>query len=259
MWQSGDAYENYMGRWSRRVAKEFIDWLVPPASWNWLELGCGTGALTEAISLHTHPASVVACDPSAEFVAYARHTLTGSEITFVVAGVDDLPRREGGFDCVVSGLVLNFLPDPEKAVQSMCSRLRPQGMIAAYVWDYAEGMPFLYAFWEEAIALDTRAAALNQRELFPLCHPRVLVNLFEQAGLEQVESHGLEISMPFDDFDSYWTPFLGGTGPAPSYVSSLDPAAREQLRLRLRQRLTPSEDRPFQLSARAWAVRGYLG
>jgi len=173
--------------------------------------------------------------------------------------VDDLPRREDGFDSVVSGLVLNFLPDPAKAVQSMCSRLRPGGMLAAYVWDYANGMPFLDIFWEEAIELDSRAVALNQRELFPLCQPKVLKSLLEHAGLEQVDSQALEISMPFDDFDSYWTPFLGGTGPAPSYVSSLDPAAREQLKRRLRQRLTPSEDRPFQLSARAWAIRGSLG
>lgn len=258
-WLSGDAYEKFMGRWSRRVAKEFIHWLAPPASWNWLEVGCGTGALTQAISLYGDPASLVACDPSQDFVSFARRSLAGTNISFVVAGIEALPHIENGFDSVVSGLVLNFLPDPAEAVQSMASRLHPGGMISAYVWDYAGGMPFLHIFWDAAMELDSGAAALDQRELFPLCHPDRLKELLEHEGLDLVESRALEITMPFPDFDSYWTPFLGGTGPAPFYVSSLDSAAREQLMLHLKRQLVINADGSFELTARAWAVRGYLG
>lgn len=257
-WNAGDAYEHFMGRWSRQVAKEFINWLTPPASWSWLEVGCGTGALTKAICLYADPASVVACDPSPRFVSFARHSLAHPAVTFLVVGADELPHPEEGFDAVVSGLVLNFIPDPAEAVRSMSSRLRPGGMLAAYVWDYAEGMQFLRIFWEAALELDSRAANLDERQRFPICHPDVLVDLLERAGLVSVASRALEIATPFHDFDSFWAPFLGGTGPAPSYVASLHPATREQLRLRLRQRLASTADGPVQLTARAWAVRGFL-
>jgi SAM-dependent methyltransferase len=255
-WIAGDAYERFMGRWSRQIAKEFVNWLSPPASWKWLEVGCGTGALTQAIYLNADPAAVVACDPSPQFVSFARRLLPDPAITFLVVGADELPRSEDGFDAVVSGLVLNFMPDPAEAIRSMSGRLRPGGLLAAYVWDYAEGMQFLRIFWEVAVELDSHAADLEERHRFPLCRPDALMDLLKRESLVSVDSRALEIAMTFPDFDSYWAPFLGGTGPAPSYVGSLHPIARERLRLRLRQRLVPAGEGPVQLTARAWAVRG---
>jgi len=258
-WIAGDAYEQFMGRWSRQVAKEFIRWLAPPASWSWLEVGCGTGALTQAICQKADPVSVIACDPSPQFVAFARRSLAHPAVTFLVAGADELPRPEDGFDAVVSGLVLNFIPYPAEAVRAMSSRLRPGGTLAAYVWDYADGMQFLRIFWEVAGELDSRAADLDEGQRFPICQPNALVELLERSGFDRVDSRALEISTPFPDFDNFWAPFLGGTGSAPSYVSSLHPVAREELRHRLRQRLAPTIDGPIQLTARAWAARGTLG
>jgi len=257
-WMSADAYDRFMGRWSRQVAKAFIQWLAPPASWNWLEVGCGTGALTQAIYLNAHPASVVACDPSPQFVSFARRSFANPAITFLEAGADELPHREDGFDVVASGLVLNFIPSLDLAVRSMISRLRPGGMLAAYVWDYAEGMQFLRIFWEAAVELDPAAAGLDEGQRFPICHPQALTDLLEGAGLDLVESRALEIDTPFPDFESYWAPFLGGTGSAPTYLASLHPTAREQLRLRLREQLSPAADGSIPLTARAWAVRGFL-
>lgn len=257
-WMSADAYERFMGRWSRQLAKAFIQWFAPAASWNWLEVGCGTGALTQAIYHNAHPASVDACDPSPQFVSFARRSLANPAITFLVAGADELPHREDGFDAVVSGLVLNFIPSPDLAVRSMISRLRPGGMLAAYVWDYAEGMQFLRLFWDAAVDLDPAAADLDEGHRFPICHPEALADMLEGAGLNSVETHALEIDTPFPDFESYWAPFLGGTGSAPTYVVSLHPTAREQLRLRLREQLSPAADGSIQLTARAWAVRGCL-
>jgi SAM-dependent methyltransferase len=258
-WTSGDAYEHYMGRWSRRVAKEFIHWLNAPAAWNWLEVGCGTGALTQAICQYTDCESVVAIDPSGQFVSFARRTLAHPAARFIVAEIDDLSRSEQGFDAVVCGLVLNFISAPAEAVRSMASRLRPGGALAAYVWDYADGMQLLRIFWETVVELDPAAAALDERQRFPICQEDALAGLFESEGLDAVHSGALEIDTPFHDFDDYWAPLLGGTGPAPAYVGSLDPPAREQLRLRLQQRLIPSADGSIQLTARAWAVRGRLG
>jgi SAM-dependent methyltransferase len=254
-WLTGDAYEAYMGRWSRSLARVFVEWLDPKPSTHWLEVGCGTGALTSAICDLCEPASIVACDPSGPFIEYARERIPDTRASFVVAGADALPRREGGFDAVVSGLVLNFLLDAGTAVSSLRARLRQGGTVAAYVWDYADGMEFLRFFWDEAVRLDFRAAALDEAQRFPLCRPGALGSLFREAGLKQVEAHTLEIPTDFVTFDDYWTPFLQGTGPAPSYVASLDPADRDSLRERLRQRLQTGSDGRIELRARAWAVR----
>jgi SAM-dependent methyltransferase len=198
----------------------------------------------------------VACDPSGPFIEHARKNLSDARVSFVVAGTEALPRRDGGFDAVVSGLVLNFLPDPGQAVASSRERLRPGGTVAAYVWDYAEGMELLRFFWEEAVASDPRAAALDEGGRFPLCRRPALASLFRAAGLSQVETHVLEIQTDFATFEDYWTPFLRGTGPAPSYVASLDPPGRDVLRERLRRRLHAGGAARIQLGARAWAVCG---
>jgi SAM-dependent methyltransferase len=255
-WVTGDAYEAYMGRWSRPLARAFVDWLRPKPSADWLEVGCGTGALTSTICDLCEPAAVVACDPSEPFIEHARKNLPDARASFVVAGAEDLPRRDGGFDAVVSGLVLNFLPDPKAALASVRERLHPGGTVAAYVWDYAEGMALLRIFWDEAAAVDPRAGALDEGRRFPLCSMPGLAALFRAAGLADVETHPLEIPTDFATFDDYWMPFLRGTGPAPSYVASLDPPSREVLRERLGRRLHAGSDGRIRLRARAWAVRG---
>jgi len=255
-WVTGEAYEAYMGCWSRPLARIFVEWLRPKSFANWLEVGCGTGALTSAICDLCEPTSIVACDPSGPFVEFARKNLADARVSFVVAGTEALPRRDSGFDAVVSGLVLNFLPNPGEAVTSIRERLRPAGTVAAYVWDYAEGMEFLRAFWEEAVAADPRAAALDEGRRFPLCRAPALASLFRSAGLVQVETDALEIPIDFATFDDYWMPFLRGTGPAPTYVASLDPLNRELLRERLRRRLHAEGNARIRLRARAWAVRG---
>ncbi|HSD50678.1 MAG TPA: class I SAM-dependent methyltransferase [Candidatus Methylomirabilis sp.] len=256
-WAAGDAYEAYMGRWSRPVARPFVEWLRPKPSAHWLDVGCGTGALTSTICQLSNPASVIACDPSESFVNDARSRILDPRVSFLLAGAHDLPMRDGGFNAVVSGLVLNFVSDPEKAVASMRACLCPGGCVAAYVWDYAGRMEFLRHFWEEAIALDRGAASLDEGRRFPLCQPETLASLFRAARLKQVETHALEISTYFEDFNDYWKPFLGGTGPAPTYAASLEPSRRELLRQRLQQRLQPEPDGQIHLVARAWAVRGF--
>lgn len=255
-WLTGEAYEAYMGRWSRPLARLFVEWLRPRRSANWLEFGCGTGALTSAICELCEPASVVACDPSEPFIQQTEKNIADARASFVVAGAEALPRRTGGFDAVVSGFVLNFLPNPEAALASIRERLVPEGTIAAYVWDYAEGMEFLRYFWEEAVACDARAVPFDEGRRFPLCRRPALESLFQEAGLAQIETEPLSIPTAFTTFDDYWTPFLRGTGPAPSYVATLDQPGRELLKERLRRRLPAGSDGLIQLTARAWGVRG---
>jgi len=255
-WEGADAYEAFMGRWSRPLAQKFIEWLQPPPSAHWLEVGCGTGALTAAICDRCEPASVLGSDPSAPFLEHARIQVSDARASFVVAGAESLPHREGGFDAIVSGLVFNFLPDPVQVAASVRERLRPGGLFAFYVWDYSEGMEFLRAFWEEAIAADPQAADRAEHLGFPLCRPPALASLLETAGFAQVQVGSLEIPTDFADFDDYWLPFLRGTGTGPSFVTTLDATSREVLRERLERRLEPGSDGRIRLNARSWAVRG---
>jgi SAM-dependent methyltransferase len=257
-WASGNAYETYMGRWSRQIGRAFIQWLAPAGGRHWLDVGCGTGALTETIGLRANPGSVTGCDPAEGFVAYAREHVRVPNASFQVAGAANLPRRDDGFDVIVSGLALNFIPDPSAAVRAMRDRLNPEGLVAAYVWDYAAGLEFVRYFWDEAVALNSAAATLDEGVRFPLCREPALRSLFQDAGLPAVETGSLEIRTRFENFDDYWAPFLGGTGPAPAYVASLAESDRRQLQDRLRRRLAPSGG-PFDLRARAWAVRGGAG
>ena len=255
-WVAGDAYEAYMGRWSRPLAHAFVGWLRPRSGAVWLEVGCGTGALTRAICADGAPASVLACDPSESFVEHARKTLDDPQVSFVVAGADQPPGAPGFFDYAVSALVLNLVPDAPRAVTRLRELLREGGTLGACVWDYAEGMEFLRVFWDAAVALDPKAEALDEGRRFPLCRPEALVALFKGAGLQAVRVEALAVPTHFRSFDDFWSPFLQGTGPAPAYVTSLGREHRDGLREALVRRLKPDADGVIRLNARAWAARG---
>ncbi len=214
-----------MGRWSRLLAREFVEWLDVEPRAHWLDVGCGTGALTAAICDLKKPASVLGCDPSGPLVEMASATLPDKRVSFEIAQAEHLPQRHGGFDVVVSGLVLNFVTDAQRALSTMRSRLAPRGCVAAYVWDYAQGMQLLWHFWDAAVALDPEAAKLAEDVRFADWNAAVLTQLFAEAGLARVATKALELETTFANFDDYWQPFLGRTGPAPSYVASL-PAER---------------------------------
>lgn len=253
-WSDGDSYERYVGRWSRPVARRFVDWLDVPAGRRWLDVGCGTGALTETVLDRAAPAAVLAVDPSSAFVRHAAARLSGADVR--QADAASLPAPDASVDAVVSGLVLNFVPDRAVALAELRRVTRPGGVVAAYVWDYADGMEMMRHFWDAAAELDPAAGPLHERARFPVCRPGPLRALLTTAGLAHVEVEAIEVPTTFRDFDDYWSPFLAGQGPAPSYVSSLDPEGRSALREALSERLPRSADGSIQLTARAWAVRG---
>jgi SAM-dependent methyltransferase len=250
VWAVAEAYEPYVGRWSRQVATAFVRWLAVFPGSRWVDVGCGTGAVTSTILATGEPASVVGIDPSAGFVAYAQDQINATRASFAVGDARALPLREGAAQVVASGLMLNFVPEPDVAVAEMTRATT--GMVAAYVWDYAEGMQFMRAFWDAAVALDPDAPDEGPR--FPLCRPEELRAAFTGAGLVNVEVEAIVVPTPFRDFDDFWQPFLGGQGAAPAYLMSLPEEHREALRERLRAELG---DGPIELTARAWAVRGY--
>lgn len=255
-WASSDLYDAYVGRWSRLVAREFLAWLDAPPGLHWLDVGCGTGALLEAIAESCSPQLLAGLDPSAGFLASARQRLGSLGADLQEADARDLPFGAAAFDIVVSGLVLNFVPDHSTAATEMVRVTRPGGQVALYVWDYAGKMEFMREFWEAAAALDPFAAGLDEGKRSAICQPEPLRDLFEATGLIDVATRAIDVPTIFRDFDDYWAIFLGGQGPAAGYCASLSGDTRAALRERIRASLPTRPDRSIHLTARAWAVRG---
>jgi SAM-dependent methyltransferase len=255
-WTGGDDYDAYIGHWSRPVGAAFVDWLGVGAGRDWVDVGCGTGALSAAILAGADPASLVGIDPSADFVEAAAGRVNERRARFVVGAAAAIPLETATADVVVSGLVLNFVPDPGAALAEMLRVTRPGGVVAGYVWDYADGMELIRRFWDAAIELDAAARELDEGIRFPICAPGPLQRAFESAGLTGVEVRTIDVPTVFRDFGDYWTPFLSGVGPAPGYAAALDPARRADLRDRLEETLPRQPDGRIALTARAWAVRG---
>jgi SAM-dependent methyltransferase len=256
LWAAGARYEPYVGRWSRLVAAEFVRWLAVPPGARWVDVGCGTGALTETVLRSAAPAAVVGVEPSDAFRSHAAAHVTDPRASFLAGGAEALPLPDGAADAVVAGLVLNFVPSPATAVAEARRVARAGGTVAAYVWDYAEGMRLMRVFWDVAGELDPAVRDVDEALRFPLCRPGPLAALFTDAGLRDVEVRDITVPTVFADFDDYWTPFLGGGAPAPAYAVSLDPEWQAALREALRERLPYDADGRIPLTARAWAVRG---
>ena len=177
-WNAGQSYDQYMGRWSKKIAAKYLDWLDAPPDADWLEIGCGTGALTSSILAKAAPRSIVATDASADFVAYARSQIADPRATFETVKAQKLGLSSASRDVVTSGLVLNFLPDKTAALKEMRRVLRPGGVLSFYVWDYpGGGIGFIDAFWKAAAKVDPKAAELNEGARFPFC---------TEAGLEEI-------------------------------------------------------------------------
>jgi SAM-dependent methyltransferase len=253
-WEHGSAYEQYVGRWSRVVAPQFLAWLQIPAGRKWLDVGCGTGALCAAIIDRCSPASVAGVEPSEGFLKLAKQNLAGQAALYQSTAAA-IPLADASVDVVVSGLVLNFVPDQHAALAEMARVTGNGGSIAAYVWDYAGRMELVRFFWDAAVALDAKAAAMDEGVRFSVCSTDALEKLFAGAGLHGIDVCTIDVPTRFADFDDYWRPFLGGQGPAPAYAMSLDEWTRTRLRERIRERMPVETDGSIALIARALAVR----
>jgi trans-aconitate methyltransferase len=255
-WSGSDAYERYMGRWSRRIAPLFTAWVDAPPSSRWLDIGCGTGVLTSTVLANCEPAQVRGIDSAAAFLQAARERIIDPRAAFREGDAQAIPEGDGTFDVAVSGLVLNFVPDKDAAIREMARVVRPGGTIALYVWDYAGHMQVMRHFFDAAVVLDPKARDFDDGVKAPVCRPDPLNDLFARAGLTGVDVRAIDIPAAFESFDDYWTPFLGGTGSAPKYCMSLDEEARDRLREAVRRRLPSGPDGEILLAIRAWAVKG---
>jgi len=252
----GEAYEQYVGRWSRPAGHIFLDWLSLPQGLRWVDVGCGTGALTKTILEQAYPSRVTGIEPSEGFLNVARAGIHDNRAKFKSGDAQSLPLEDAQADVSVSGLVLNFVPDKKRAVQEMRRIVQPRGTVALYVWDYAGEMQLMRCFWDAVADLFPNGAEHDEGKQFPICSPEPLSNLFRATGLQTVDARALDVLTIFADFNDYWNPFLGGQGPAGRYCISLSEDDREHLRKRLENTVPVSADGTIQLIARAWAVRG---
>jgi len=241
MFGNAEAYERFMGRWSRLLAPLLVDFADLPDQCRVLDLGSGTGSLSCAIMR----ANVVGIDPSQEYVAYAEsRNPFPDRVSFQVGDAQQLPFPDASFDATLSLLAFNFIPDPKRALAEACRITKPGGPISTAVWDYGDGMRMLRMFWDAA-----KADSLDEKHM-PLCRAGELADLWRRGGLENVREEPLDITMQFQSFEDYWDPFLLGQGPAGRYAASLDAHQLQTLRSELERTLS------LTLPARAWSVRG---
>jgi SAM-dependent methyltransferase len=257
MFGNAEAYERFMGRWSRLVAPSLVDFTDVPDGGRMLDVGSGTGALAFVIAERKTRSQVVGVDPSKEYVAYANsRNPFPNRVRFQAGDAQQLNFPDAAFEASLSLLVFNFIPDPSKALRELHRVTKPGGQISAAVWDYGAGMRMLRVFWDAAVSIDAGAEKLDEKHM-PLSRAGELSELWRQDGLENVHEQPLDITMRFESFADYWDAFLLGQGPAGAYIGSLDRAKVPVLRDEVKRRLSLSaEDRPFVLAARVWAVRG---
>jgi SAM-dependent methyltransferase len=243
-----DAYDRFMGRYSVPLAPRLADFARVAAGQRVLDVGCGPGALTAELVGRLGPAAVSAVDPSEPFVAAARERHPG--VTVQRGAAEQLPFGDQAFDAALAQLVVHFMADPVVGLREMARVTRRDGVVAACVWDHAGGQGPLTLFWKAARELDPDVKDESQ---LPGAREGHLAQLFEAAGLREVEEGVLPIQVEHPSFEDWWEPFTLGVGPAGAYAAALEPGRQASLRERCRELLPAA---PFVLKARAWAARG---
>ena len=258
MFSRADAYERFMGRWSRQLAPALVQYSEVSDGGAVLDVGCGTGVLAFAVRDATTTTRVLGIDLSPEYVAHASTNNADARVRFEVGDAEALRLQDASFDRTISLLVLNFVPDRRRALGEMIRVTKPGGIVSSAVWDYGEGMEMLRVFWDEATALDPPIAPRDEKHM-PLCRQGELAALFRDAKLEMVSETALVTRLQFTSFDDYWEPFRLGQGPAGAYVAKLSRERQLALRERLRKRLLGNEpDGTIEMQARAWAAKGTI-
>ncbi len=256
-----EAYNQWMGRWSARLAPHFVHFADLGRGGRFLDVGAGTGVLAEAVLDASPSAEVVGIEPSASYVHYAREHLHDPRLRFEQGDAMSLPFADDSFDGALALLILQEVPDGARVAAEMRRVTRPGGTVAACQWDFVGGMPMLSLFWDSVRAVLPGAETEGQaaRRVQPgYSDTGALEQLWTDAGLAELATTELQIAMEFETFDDYWLPFLGGATPTSSYAATLAEDARQQVAARLREKLIGAgPDRPFELPARAWAVKGH--
>jgi SAM-dependent methyltransferase len=248
---TGDAYDRYMGRYSRQLAPLMIDFAEIDPTQRVLDVGCGPGALTARLARRVGAERISAADPSESFVTACTERVPGADVRR--AGAESLPWPDHTFDAVLAQLVINFLPDPALGLAEFVRVARPGGVLAACVWDYGDRMRLLRAFWDAARELDPEVP--DEGKTMRIRTTEALERLWREVGAERIGTASLVVRAHYTDFAELWDSVQLGVGPAGAYCRSLDDQRRAALRQGVFAGLG-SPAGPFTCEARAWAVRG---
>lgn len=254
-WNDSNAYDLYVGRWSRRIAGDFMQWLQPQANLSWLEVGCGTGALTTEILNSARPLRILAIDKSGAYLTKARSYISSPRVSF---SKTDLSALDAGaeFDYITSGLVLNFLSDVEEKLKCMKQYLRPGGSISAFVWDYAGHYQPMRIFWDSVKQLYKEAERFDAGIKYPLCSESNLTALFRSVDLSNIRFTKIEKIATFRDFDDYWLPIASAQGSVTEFLDTLNEGKKNDLKALVKSRLPMSLNGEIKLILSALAIEG---
>lgn len=253
LFTDGEAYERLMGRWSRLVGEQFLDWLDTAKNLNWLDVGCGNGAFTEVLISRCAPTAVTAIDPSEDQLAFAR-TRPGVRLAdFRVADAQNLPFADSSFDFAAMALVITFLPDPGRAVAEMKRVVRPGGWVASYMWDIPGGGVPVHPIY---LAMESMGIASGRPANHAASARDAMQKFWQEAGLESVETCTIRIPTAYSSFDDFWASNVVPIGPQGKIIADMPESVRDELRLRLREHLPVSPDGHIFYQAFANAVKG---
>jgi ubiquinone/menaquinone biosynthesis C-methylase UbiE len=249
----GQAYERLMGRWSRAVGEVFLDWLSLPKRLSWLDVGCGTGALTELIIDRCAPSSISAIDPSEDQINYARGRPAADRVTFRTGDAQSLPFADHAFDVAAMALVINFVPDGAKAAAEMKRVVRPQGTVGAYAWDNLGGGFVQRPLVEGLVAMGVDVPAAGGLKNTRMEELQIL---FQRAGLDQIATRRIEIEVSYPNFEEYWSAQTGFTNPVVQSIRKLSKPDVARLWGYLRDHLPTDHGGRIAYPAAANAVMG---
>jgi ubiquinone/menaquinone biosynthesis C-methylase UbiE len=248
----GAAYERFMGRWSRAAAPVFLEWLAVRAGASWLDVGCGTGILAQALLERNAPSSVHAVDPAASQVAAAAQGPLAGRAHFHVADARQLPFADASYDVVASALVVNFIPDPQRAVGEMRRVARGGGVVAAYVWDFAEELSPSGPLRQAMRRLGAEVPAIPGTDVSRL---DALRSLFASAGLQGIETRTIHVSLAYAGFDDFWRSQTPGYAPTTKIIAAMSDKERMRLMRGVEALLPRGPDGMIEYSARANAIK----
>lgn len=254
--EDASAYEGYIGRWSRNVAREFLAWLAVPSKRRWYDVACGTGALSDVVLTTCAPESVDGSDPDRSRIDYACRTIVDPRARFRVGDGTKIDAPDDSYDALVNGLGFPPIRDTAAALAEFRRVVKPGGVVAGYVWDFDGEMQLLRYFWDAATAFENDAEDEDDAERFEICHPDRLAQAWRAAGFSDVVVRAIDAVARFENFDDFWTPFLRGDSPSQQHVRRLTSQARADLRDRLRETLPVASDGSIELLTRAWAAKG---
>ena len=253
LFTDGEAYERLMGRWSRLVAKEFLDWLNAPDHLTWLDVGCGNGAFSEEVIVRCTPAVVVGVDPSNDQLAYARTRPGARMAEFRIGDAQKLPFDDDSFDVAAMALVIAFLPDPGAAIAEMARVVRPGGVVAAYMWDVPGGGVPVHPIY---VALESMGLRSGRPPNSAASKQDAMQRFWKDAELESIEARLIRITTEYSDFEDFWDSNVVPIGPQGKLIASMSAKAKDELRLKVRNYLPISSNGSIAFESFANSVKG---